>query len=184
MVYPFSEFLIDENKNIDDDYRKQKYLPKYNKVCSIGKYLEEPSVVYKDFSQLKTSFSHLQEEIETYRSDTDPSFSEKYMFDFSDIYFENNLYYMSINNISSDNKIKVFNYDVQKLDSFDENASLINDYIRKCLNENKTVIICLKEYQIKNIIKILNMKFVETTIDNIFLNKVNIVNFDMTEGFI
>ena len=52
MVYPFSEFLIDENKNIDDDYRKQKYLPKYNKVCSIGKYLEQPSVVYKDFSQL------------------------------------------------------------------------------------------------------------------------------------
>ena len=138
----------------------------------------------KIFHNLKTSFSHLQEEIETYRSDTDPSFSEKYMFDFSDIYFENNLYYMSINNISSDNKIKVFNYDVQKLDLFDENASLINDYIRKCLNENKTVIICLKEYQIKNIIKILNMKFVETTIDNIFLNKVNIVNFDMTEGFI
>lgn len=184
VVYPFTEFLMDENENIDDDYRKQKYLPKYNKVCSIGKYLEDPIVVYKDFSQLKTSFSHLQEEIETYRNDTDQFFSEKYMFDFSDIYFENNLYYMSINNISSDNKIKVFNYDVQKLDLFDENASLINDYIRKCLNENKTVIICLKEYQIKNIIKILNMKFVETTIDNIFLNKVNIVNFDMTEGFI
>jgi len=177
VVYPFTEFLMDENENIDDDYRKQKYLPKYNKVCSIGKYLEDPIVVYKDFSQLKTSFSHLQEEIETYRNDTDQFFSEKYMFDFSDIYFENNLYYMSINNISSDNKIKVFNYDV-------ENASLINDYIRKCLNENKTVIICLKEYQIKNIIKILNMNFVETTIDNIFLNKVNIVNFDMTEGFI
>ena len=168
VVYPFTEFLMDENENIDDDYRKQKYLPKYNKVCSIGKYLEDPIVVYKDFSQLKTSFSHLQEEIETYRNDTDQFFSEKYMFDFSDIYFENNLYYMSINNISSDNKIKVFNYDVEKLDSFDENASLINDYIRKCLNENKTVI----------------MKFVETTIDNIFLNKVNIVNFDMTEGFI
>lgn len=76
VVYPFTEFLMDENENIDDDYRKQKYLPKYNKVCSIGKYLEDPIVVYKDFSQLKTSFSHLQEEIETYRNDTDQFFSE------------------------------------------------------------------------------------------------------------
>lgn len=68
--------MIDENENIDDDYRKQKYLPKYNKVCSIGKYLEDPIVVYKDFSQLKTSFSHLQEEIETYRNDTDQFFQK------------------------------------------------------------------------------------------------------------
>ena len=41
-----------------------------------------------------------------------------------------------------------------------------------------------RDYLISKGYKILNMNFVETTIDNIFLNKVNIVNFDMTEGFI
>ena len=184
-IYPFSEFLLESYQDNDDVIRKQKYLSLYNsKVCSIDSYLDDPVIIYKDYSQLKVSYGTILEEIFTYKSEKDNYFKGNYMFAFDKMCHNNVIYYMSINNIIDDNKIKYIDYNTKIINNFNEDKSLINSTIRRYIASKKTVIICLKPNQIRNVIKILDMKFIETDFDNISINCVNIVPFNMTEGFI
>ena len=179
-VRPCTEFL--STKTVEENYvGKQKYLPKYEKVSNILDYLRDSFTIFKDYEQLKISYTNILNEIMTYQKSKDLDYSGKYMFDFDEIGVDDYINYMTINNLSNKN---VINYDIKTINSFNENVDSINTYIRDCISNGKTVIICLKKHQIRNLVKNLNMRIHETSLDKIYENEVNIVEKDINEGFI
>lgn len=179
LIRPCSEFLT--MKIVEEDSSKQKFLPFYEEVSSILDYLGDSITFFKDYEQLKVSFSQIMEEVLTYRSTKDAEFNGKYMFDFLDINPSFPIYYMNIDHYLSNN---ILDLGVHTINNFNENADSINQFIRQSINDGKTVVLCLKKYQIFSVMKFLNMKVVETDFDHIIPNEVNLVSTPLKAGFV
>ena len=179
LIRPCSEFLT--TKKVEEDFSKQKFLPFYEEVSSILDYLGDSITFFKDYEQLKVSFSQIMEEVLTYNSTKDTEFNGKYMFDFLDIHPTFPIYYMNINHYLSNN---ILDLGVHTINNFNENADSINQFIRQSINDGKTVVLCLKKYQIFSVMKFLNMKVVETDFDHIIPNEVNLVPTPLKAGFV
>lgn len=179
LIRPCSEFLT--TKIVEEDSSKQKFLPFYEEVSSILDYLGDSITFFKDYEQLKVSFSQIMEEVLTYRSTKDAEFNGKYMFDFLDIHPTFPIYYMNIDHYLSNN---ILDLGVHTINNFNENADSINQFIRQSINDGKTVVLCLKKYQIFSVMKFLNMKVVETDFDHIIPNEVNLVSTSLKAGFV
>ena len=179
LIRPCSEFLT--TKIVEEDSSKQKFLPFYEEVSSILDYLGDSITFFKDYEQLKVSFSQIMEEVLTYRSTKDAEFNGKYMFDFLDINPTFPIYYMNIDHYLSNN---ILDLGVHTINNFNENADSINQFIRQSINDGKTVVLCLKKYQIFSVMKFLNMKVVETDFDHIIPNEVNLVSTPLKAGFV
>lgn len=179
LIRPCSEFLT--TKIVEEDSSKQKFLPFYEEVSSILDYLGDSITFFKDYEQLKVSFSQIMEEVLTYRSTKDAEFNGKYMFDFLDIHPTFPIYYMNIDHYLSNN---ILDLSVHTINNFNENADSINQFIRQSINDGKTVVLCLKKYQIFSVMKFLNMKVVETDFDHIIPNEVNLVSTPLKAGFV
>ena len=183
-IKPFSEFLT--NKEIQDDHLgKQKYLPLYGDVVNISEYLDNCVTIYYDYDQLKINYTNICEDIMTYRSESDSGFSGDYLFDFNKIIVKYPIYYYSLNNIiSSNTSIKLLDFNVKTINNFNEDKDSINSYIKDSINRGKTVLICLKDYQLNNIIKYLDGDYVKTNFESIKIGKLNLINKELTRGFI
>ena len=179
LIRPCSEFLT--TKIVEEDSSKQKFLPFYEEVSSILDYLGDSITFFKDYEQLKVSFSQIMEEVLTYRSTKDAEFNGKYMFDFLDIHPTFPIYYMNIDHYLSNN---ILDLSVHTINNFNENADSINQFIRQSINDGKTVVLCLKKYQIFSVMKFLNMKVVETDFDHIIPDEVNLVSTPLKAGFV
>ncbi len=183
VIKPYFEFICEDNV-LESEFGKQKYLPNYCDVTNIYGFLDENYVFFKDYEQIELSYKNMVEEMLDYKNEKDEDFDGRYMFELDKLDVEYPIYYMSINNLSKSNYItNIINFNVRTITTFSENADRINTYIRECIKNNKTVIICLKKYQIRSIIKSLNMKFIETSLDNIHINEVNLVEGNLSMGF-
>ncbi len=184
LINPFFEFL--STKTVEESkFGKQKYLPEVEKVVSISNYFADGVVVFKDYEQLRLSYSHICEEMFTYRESKDISFDGEYMFSFDDInpYFP--VYYMTINNfINHDKYSDLINFHIKTINNFSEDIDQINNFVRKCISDGKTVLICLKKFQLASISKKLNMLYVETSLDSVKYGAVNLIEKDINQGFI
>ena len=184
IIRPFSEFLTTKNV-LEEQFNKQKYLPNYEKITNISNYLENCITIFKDYEQLETSYLNILEETIEFRREKDIEFKGNYMHEFNKLDVEYPIYYYSLNNLSAnDNVSKMYDLNVKTINNFGENSERINEFINKQINDNKTVLICLKKYQIRSIKKHLNMKLVDSYFDNIKLNQVNIIENELTKGFI
>lgn len=108
------------------------------------------------------------------------------MHDFYDLQRNNNnIYLLTIDNIL--NKIKVnksYIFSSKILDKFNSNYNYLNEYLEKCLYNNKNVIITLSDKnKIKNIEKYISLSYVLTDFNNLYSDKINIINYDIDEGF-
>lgn len=181
-VKPYTDCIFPEL--VDEKYRRAKYLRQYStNVSSILDYLVDPIVTFVDYSKLKTFFFMMTEEILQYRNDKDRDFSGQYMFNLDEIKPDLSIYYMSIDNVLAKD-IPVITYESKIIVSFKENLDLILSYLREQIKKGKTIIICLKDYQIKAFIKYLNVAYKLTDIFSIFENQINIVDFSITSGFV
>ncbi len=182
LIKPFSEFLTNEVVS-DDKFGKQKYLPSFENVISIVDYFQDGYVFYKDYDQLKNGFLNIQKEMNIYNRERDSEFSGNYMFDFENLFANFSINYLAINNIL-DNKQHLLNCNVKTINNFSENVENINSFISECILSGKTVLICLKKYQLRAVSKKLNMHFVESTLDSIVLNEVNLIEKEFNRGYI
>ena len=182
-ISPFSEFITGKEVP-DEEFGKQKYLPKYENVTNILEYLDNSITIFKDYDQLKNAYVNILREIAEYNDEKKITFDGNYMFEFNSINVDYPLYYFSLDNLTSNDYVSdIINFKVKTINGFNEDVQVINDYINNSIHNNKTVIICLKKYQIKTILKYLNMKLFETTFDNIHIGSVNIVESDINRGF-
>lgn len=178
-IYPFTEFLLENNEIID---AKQKELSLYNKnLFSLENYLSNHYTVFKDFDQLKLNNDIIQQNIISYQSEKDIKFLGKYMLDLKEIKVENQVDFLSVKNYFLDQK--VIKYSCLPVPEFKENIDLFNDYLKSKLKENKLIVICLKEANIKRIGDILTVPYKMNDLDNPVIGVVNIIVKTINEGF-
>ena len=183
-INPIFEFLSSKNV-LEEHFGKQKYLQCYEKVCNISAYLDKCITVFKDYDQIKTSYIGILNEVMDYKAETDTEFEYNYMFDLNELSVDFPLYYFSLNNyVSNDYVDEVVSFNLKPISNFNEDSEKINTFINKCIKEDKTVVICLKRFQIRSILKYLNMKIVETDFSNIKIGCVNIIESELNKGFI
>lgn len=184
LIRPFSGFLTTKNV-LKEHFDKQKYLPNYTKTVNISSYLDDCITVFKDYEQLDTSYLNILEDTIEYKKEKDAEFGGQYMYDFSQISVDFPIYYYSLNNLNSNDKVsKMYNFDIKTINNFGENSDRINSFIRNQIDSHKTVIICLKKYQIRSMRQHLNMKLIDTTFDNINIGQVNMIEGEFSKGFI
>ena len=183
-INPYSEFINEKDVDIENS---QKYLPfAVKKISNILEYLDNPIVIYKDYNQLCSSYLNLRNEILEYDNEKKSEVKTNYMHDFHDLERTNdNIYLLTIDNILKKVKVtKQYNFSSNLLDKFNSNFNYLNEYLEKCLYNKKKVIIALSDKsKIKNIQKFITVPNVLTDLDNIYKDKINIINYDIDEGF-
>jgi len=181
-IKPYTEFLLEEDIEKEES---QKNLPIYNKeISNIINYLEEPIIVFKDYSQIETNADSLRNQIFEYKTNKDIDYEYNYMFDFAEIIYDESIHYNTINNLDSViKKSNTFNYEVHQIRKFNENIEAINDYLKKQIYINKTIIICLKKHQIKTFTNYLECPYIITNENKIIDNTVYIIEKSISEGF-
>ena len=183
-IYPYSEFLTLTNSIDSEHYGKQKYLQLYGDVVNIEDYLNNPLTIFRDYNQLLIEFSKISNEVEQFRLEKDINFSLNYMFQFDSCMAHYPLFYYSINNVFEKSIHSIIHFNILEVKSFNEDIDAIKHFIFSSLNNNKTIIICLKRYQLDSLNKHLNLNATYSDFNNIILNTINLVDFDMNEGFI
>ena len=180
-IYPASEYLLENNDNL---LNKQHLLSIYNKeVSSILDYLEDPLIFIKDYPQVKNLLKETKKQIEEYHDEEDKEYVGKYMHSLKILDNHEKVYYLShdsiLNDIDTEN---IIDYKIKEVPKFHENIEGITNYLQSKITS--TIIICLKKYQIKSFTKNIDLDFVITDIEHIFLNKINIVELELEDCFI
>jgi len=183
-ILPFFEFIT--SKKVEEEhFGKQKYLPFYDSVANISSYMGDSITFFKDYDQLLISYQDILKEIITYKEDKDTDFHGDYMFSMEKLSVSYPVYYYSLTNIDqSDSVSSSYHFDLKSVQSFHENPEKINDFINHSIHNHKTVVICVKNYQFKNLYKFLNMKVYETDLEHIHVDGVNLVDSGINQGFI
>ncbi len=184
-IYPYTEFLLDDYSQLNEKERKQKYLKNYLKTTkNIADYLNNPIIIVKDYTMLQNIYNKMQEEIATYKKN-DLDYHGDYMFPISIIKKDKVLHYLSIDNLIPNHEFtNYYDLNIKMAPKFHENIDVVNTYLRDMLKTNKQIVVCLKDYQIKNFIKYLEVPYVRTSLDDLREHIVNIVEFDFPKGFI
>ena len=166
-IIPNFEFLI--GKNIDFEYNHRDLI-KYGS-SSIYEYTND-LLFYNELDEIKLAYNNLINEVFEYNISNNLDKNTKYFNDFPN--------YSSINLYQND--IDGTNYISYKLEdkfiNIDGMKDILNKYVKK-----RTVIICVSNrYQANKIIDEIECVF--TNINEIYENKINIVIFNINEGFI
>ena len=183
-ILPFFEFIT--SKEVEEEhFGKQKFLPLYDSVANISSYMGDSFTFFKDYDQLLISYQDILKEIITYKEDKDIDFHGDYMFSMEKLSVSYPIYYYSLTNVDqSDIVTSSYHFDLKSVQSFHENPEKINDFINHSIHNHKTVLICVKNYQFKNLYKFLNMKVYETDLKHIHVDGVNLVDSSINQGFI
>ena len=179
-IFPCHELFI--SNKMEEEKQKNKYLPEYTEVENIEKYLDSPITIYKDKTALLTNYEIIEKDILEYRQNKDLDFKGQYMFSFQDIYQKEAIHYLTLDSLIDEEKT-IIHFQSQPLPLFHENKEAIEKYLRENLAKKKTILICLKDYQLESFAKKISLPFIKTTLENIEEAKINLISFEMTEGF-
>ncbi len=177
-IYPFTEFLTLQEQELF----LQKYLPEYGKVASIYDYLKNPILIYQDDTRIETTYRSIQEEIFTYQTTKDIEFKGKYMHELPSFSSRNILFYSSVDNYEKNQKF--YDFHIQSLPKFNEDIESIRNFIQKNLQKDKYIIVALKDYQLPSFAKQISISYQKTTFDKLLKGCINLVPFEMQEGFL
>ena len=178
LINPNTEFLTENEVELIE--KKQKNLYKYTKTSSIKDYLDNPIIIYNNYSQMVVSNSLIDEEIFNYNTSLELPPTTKYMYGFDEIKSNQYLYFDEIND--SKNMIK---FNSLNIINFSSKLEDINTKLNNYIKSKRTVIICLSNIYEANKIEdyLENKDIIRTTKDNIINNKINIVIQNIQEGF-
>ncbi len=166
-IIPNSEFLID--KDIDFEYHHRDLI-KYGS-SNLYEYMKG-MLFYNELDDIKVGYNNLLEEVFDYNVSNNLDKNTKYFHDFPN--------YNAINLYQKDTL--AINYNSYKLEDKFINVEVMKDILNKYL-KSKTIIICVSNrYQANKIIDEIDCVF--TNINEIYENKINIVIFNINEGFI
>lgn len=171
-------FEVESQKSLEniDDIEIYSISKTSEKYSSLYEYLNNPLVIFKDYSQIKISYERIMNDIFELNI-------ENPLYDINDIDEKKINYYFDLDDDTSLAK-KVVNFNIKNVERFNSNIEIINKYLEESLKFNKTVIICLSTINVNNFIEILNIPYLLTDIVNIKENNINIVKYDLKEGFI
>ena len=177
-IYPANDTLFE--KEYQEELKNHDMYRLNKEVYNITDYLEDYALIIKDYNQVKNIYKTINKEIKEYRLDKDKDY--EYIFPFTKIPYKKAIHYLVKDNLLSDIDYTEIDFNVKEAPKFHENIEAINTYLKA--NLNKTIVICLKKYQIKKFINELEVAYVLTDLDNIYEKQINIVNQDIAGGFI
>ena len=179
-IYPATEFLYDkENPN---NYDNQKYLEELStKVVNINDYLDSYSLFVKDFPTIKSHYLETSNQMFEYKQEKDKDYKGNYMNDMS-LFDIETTHYLTRDSILSDKKIDYIDFKVSEVPFFHENIEKIETYLNA--KQGKTIILCLKKNQIRSFLRNIEINYILTDFTKIKEGMINIVDFDMNQGFI
>lgn len=171
-------FEVESQKSLEniDEIEIYSISKTSEKYSSLYEYLNNPLVIFKDYSQIKISYERIMNDIFELNI-------ENPLYDINDIGEKKINYYFDLDDDTSLAK-KVVNFNIKNVERFNSNIEIINKYLEESLKFNKTVIICLSTINVNNFIEILNIPYLLTDIVNIKENNINILKYDLKEGFI
>jgi transcription-repair coupling factor (superfamily II helicase) len=179
-IYPASEYLLENDGDCEE---KHHMISVYNKkISSIIDYLPDSLLFIKDYPQVKNVLKEIKEQIKDYHDEKDKNYDGKYMHSLKIIDNHEKVYYLSHDSLLNDvNVSKTIDFKTKEVPKFHENIDAITNYIES--NYNKTIIICLKKYQIKAFTKNVDLNYIITDVDHIFEGKINIIELELDDGF-
>ena len=187
-IYPFTEFLLDNKNDIDSKMFKQKYLPHYSTlVQGIWNYLGNYTLFYYDYNQIIEAYRLLRENIINYDNEINDSIKTNYMFDISDVKYNNIIYMLEFDNLLDINIKNKYNYLSSSLDNYQGDFEKIKTSLYKYINSGKTVVMCIDNKNVtKRVVNYLDIldDVILTNDKEIIKNKINIINKYIISGFI
>ncbi len=147
---------------------------------NISSYFNDKYIIYKDYNQIKNSYDRLLVDM----LELNCKNNDAKLFELDKVFEQDSIHYLSFDSDIVDKKINFKKYDVKIIDSFNENIIKINEYIKEKINNKKTVIVALTKKQLNKLSKSLDKGYIFTDEDNIFENKVNLIDKNMNEGFV
>ena len=154
-IYPF---------NIDD----------YDINQNISSYMGNCFTVFKDYNQINVAYKNMLEEMTLYNNGVCK------FCDFNSLKPSNVLFYNDFDRYSINSNFVSFGVSV-----LDYNGTKIEDlvrYVKNCVTNGKTVIVCLPND--KKLDDLFDFDYVLSDFSNVFENKVNVINFSLGEGFL
>ena len=173
-IYPTTEFIVSS-----DDTIKHYMLPNYLKCENISNFMNNPIIFFNNYNQIFNSYKLLVDEINNYKIENNIDKNIKYMFELDEIKNNYIYYFDKYDENAIDYKSKAIN-------NLNINKDSIEEYLKVMLEKKYTIIISLnnKITARKIVDKLENLKIVETNINEIFDNYINIVVQKMNNGFI
>ncbi len=182
-IPPYTEFLVPTGPEIDSF--KQKNLYKYTEISMISAYLEQPIIIYNDYTSFMSNYELLTEDIQRYREDALEDKEQRYMHSLEEIDNYEKIYFQNDDNslIPVKDTQKYISHEIDQ--NFRKIAPL-EVTLTKYLKEKKTVICCLKNrYQINHLTDLLKEeKTVFTNEDQIYEGKINLIIHPLEMGFL
>lgn len=181
IIYPFSEFLT--QKNVDDSIKLQRNYVDYEKVSKLTDYLENPILIYKDYSQIYNSYLNLEEEIINISNSI--SKNKKICFSLEEFHEKRSIYIMSVDSMLPNLKFDWNDvYSSKDAINFDDNINLLNTKLKEYIEKGKTVIICVDSLmQYNNLSNYIELPLNKTKLSGLKNNKINVVIKPIVSGF-
>ena len=182
-IYPFTEFILE--KYPLDVNRKQKYLANYGNVSAISDYMNNPIICYYDYNMLLNSYSLLVDSIREYNNDNPQPIETHYMNDFTKIKGSQNIYFYHFDD-NMTKKCKSYDFRYSAVGKYDGNYNRIREELLQYISTGKTVLLCISNKEsAKRIVKYLDIDdIILANEKNIVDGKINLLNKNVTEGFI
>ncbi|MBQ9318298.1 MAG: transcription-repair coupling factor [Bacilli bacterium] len=180
VIAPTTEFICNQ---ILDSESKQRELINYSSVSSIIDYMDKPIIFYNDRNLINRSYELLVEEMDDYKLNNSMPINTKFMFDL-EISYSNEIDFISFDNVSQSNNI--VKYKTLELENFIGGINQIIERLKQYIKDNKTVIICLSDrYKVNKLeVELTCDDVVITNIDDIIINKINLVVKKINNGYI
>lgn len=167
---------FDETTQLSTEELKEVVILPYQEVktsnnSSLYEYADDPIVFYIDETQIKASYTKLQEEMFEYRLQEELPSNHKFMFELEDIYTKDCCYINTFNDGNIDkNNTTVFNS--KEIENFNSDFDKLRDAYHLWLKQNKKVIFCMsKDNQI-------------ATLKELLGSNINVIKKKINKGFI
>lgn len=177
-IYPNTELLIENNESI-----KHREITKYIDVTNINTYLNNPKIIYFDYNKILKGHELLLNDIENYNINSGNDLDTKYMNSLDDI-TKNDIYYLLDFDNKMDSVKNTQNYNTYEIEAFPTKIEEINKLLNQYILNNKTVVICIGDkYKINKLIDNLDDEIILTNENEIFKNKINVIQKNILSGF-
>lgn len=184
VIYPFTEFLLE--KYPDDCERKQKYLKHYdNNVSLISDYLDDGIICYYDYSVIMKSYELLVDSILEYDRNNSTDIETSYMNELTDIKGSTTIYFSHFDDEIGKN-IHNYRFQCGRISNYNGDYNRVKADLLNYVKNGKTVVLCISNKDsAKRILKYLDINdIVLAQEETIVLEKINLINKNIYEGFI
>ena len=173
-IYPTTEFIV----NVDDEV-KYYMLPKYIDTQNIVEFMNNPIVFFNDYNEIFNSYKLLTEEMMNYKIENELDKSIKFMYELDEVKCRDVYYFDKYN------EKELIDYKSKSIDNLNWNNNSAIEYLERIIAKKYTIIIALNNKMTarKVVEKLEKLPIVETNMNDIIENHINIVVQKMNSGF-